>query len=84
MKRDTTGGPAFPVVFEHMECTSEQMGMNLRDYFAAAALSGGLEQGVEHDMAADPYRKAWWHPPMKLAERAYEIADAMLKARNEK
>ena len=31
---DKTGGPAFPVVFEHNECTSEQEGMTLRQYAA--------------------------------------------------
>jgi hypothetical protein len=51
-------------------------GMDLRDYFAAAALSGGLEQGIEDDMCIK-----WWHSPNKIAERAYNIADAMMKAR---
>ena len=51
-------------------------GMTLRDYFASQALAGGLEQGVENDMNA-----GWWHPAGKIADRAYAIADAMLKAR---
>jgi hypothetical protein len=53
-------------------------GMDLRDYFAAQVLAGGLEQGVEDDMNI-----TWWHDPHKLAKRAYAIADAMMRARNE-
>lgn len=45
-----------------------ESGMTLRDYFAAAALTGLVEQaGVLHDK--------------ELAKWAYEFADAMLKAR---
>lgn len=50
----------------------------LRDGFAKAALQGGLEQGVENNFNTD-----WWHDPMKIARRAYAIADAMMKARDE-
>ena len=57
---------------------ASQQGMDLRDYFAAAALSGGLEQGIEDDMCIK-----WWHSPNKIAERAYNIADAMIKVRKE-
>jgi len=74
MKRDTTGGPAFPVVFEHMECTSEQMGMNLRDYFAAAAMQGDLA-GLAPDHDWTPYAE-------KMARRYYAMADAMLKEKD--
>lgn len=49
---------------------------SLRDYFAASALAGGLEQGVEDDMNVN-----WWHSADKIAKRAYAIADAMLKVR---
>ena len=48
----------------------------LRDIFAAAALAGGLEQGTRDNMDSH-----WWHEAKKIADRAYEIADAMLKAR---
>lgn len=52
--------PAFP--------NGWMRGMTLRDYFAAAALTGLVEQaGVLHDK--------------ELAKWAYEFADAMLKAR---
>jgi hypothetical protein len=84
MSERENGGPAFPVTqyvnADGETFESKSKGMSLRDYFAAKALAGGLEQGVEHNMA-DGQRDAWWHPPGKLARRAYEIADAMLKAR---
>ena len=50
--------------------------MTLRDYFAGQALAGGLEQGLEDNTST-----TWWHSPEKIAERAYQIADAMLEAR---
>ena len=53
--------PAFPI-------NGDQTGMTLRDYFAAAALTGLVEQaGVLHDK--------------ELAKWAYEFADAMMTAR---
>jgi hypothetical protein len=66
---------AFPWVCEDQQIVAK--GMTLRDYFAAQALAGGLEQGVEDDMNIN-----YWHDPHKLAKRAYAIADAMLEARN--
>ncbi len=38
MSQPITVGPAFPVVFQHDEATSECYGISIRDYFAAAAL----------------------------------------------
>lgn len=49
---------------------------DLRDMFAAAALAGGLEQGVRDDMDVN-----WWLGCNTIAQRAYAIADAMLRAR---
>lgn len=66
----------------HFECglnafpDENHRGMTLRDYFAGQALAGNLEQGVENDM-----HSGWWHDSSKIAQRAYAIADAMLKAR---
>jgi len=45
-------------------------GMSLRDYFAAKALQG---------MIAEPSLKA---TPEEFAQRAYMVAEAMLKARD--
>lgn len=72
------GGPAFPVAEDH-KIASEfpwTQGISMRDYFAAAALTG---------MMANPNRKnnssalATMH-----ATEAYEFADAMLAARKAK
>ena len=48
----------------------ENQGMTLRDYFAAKAMQALIPNGQSID-------------PMKYAESAYVLADAMLKARGE-
>ena len=60
--------------------------MWLRDHFAGQALAGGLEQGVEStgtQLGLAPEIALWWHPPEKIAKRAYAIANAMMKERKE-
>ena len=62
-----TGGPAFPFV-----CDADfdyGTGMTLRDYFAAKAMQGLVVDGVGSLMDEE------------LADWAYRLADAMLKAR---
>lgn len=78
MSKTKQSGPAFPVpnyvnadgeTFE-----SKPQGMFLRDYFAAKAMQGWLSTyGV--DVRADDVKT------MRVAEFAYEMADAMLTAR---
>lgn len=68
------GGPAFPVVFEHEEATAECHGMSLRDYFAAAALQGFMAQHTSGGCLVDDL----------YAKYAYDLADAMIKAREAK
>jgi len=63
------GGPAFPLQSIGPEFQPGYSGMTLRDYFAAAALQG--------------FCSAWGHD-IKSAAYAYELADAMLKAREVK
>ena len=63
-----TGGPAFPTHYRH---SMNYPGMDLRDYFAAKAMLGFLA-------AEYAYRPDGW------AKKAYEMADAMLKAREVK
>jgi len=47
--------------------------------FAAAALSGGLNQGAESSYGSvTPQSQNWIHPPEDLAVRAFAIAQAML------
>ena len=70
---DETGGPAFPSAdFEH----HEHMGMTLRDYFAAKAMHGWLSTYGDR-MPIQGVR------PEGIAMLAYQIADAMLKVREQ-
>lgn len=63
-----TGGPAFPVQSIYVEDQeTNSNGMTLRDYFAAKAMQA---------MAA-----RFEASSRMLASSAYEVADAMLKAR---
>lgn len=78
MSNTNTGGPAFPskkrvhragYVTDEFEPVD---GMTLRDYFAAKALQNFRDQiGSQSD-------QEWF---VKMAEGAYRMADAMLKAR---
>ncbi len=63
------GGAAFPTYNALSHC--DEGGMSLRDYFAAKAMQG---------FAADP-QAAWKGGITEMAQRAYEWADAMLRAR---
>jgi len=60
---------AFPSGHDPKTGTADK-GMKMRDYFAAKALQG---------MLAEPSLKA---TPQEFAQRAYMVADAMLKARD--
>lgn len=78
-----TGGPAFPVFPEtgggH---AAAFQGMNLRDYFAAKAMQGLLSDGSA--INEDTGKKLSIPDDAALiAVVAYDIADAMLKARKE-
>ena len=68
------GGPVIPQQTQNADgSVSVWFGMSLRDYFAAAAMTG---------MLSDPDAgKVDWK---NLAEAAYEAADAMLAARERK
>ena len=78
-----TGGPAFPLHAHdwHKEVSDTgyidhdfTMGMTLRDYFAARAMQGFVDEvGCNSD-------QKWFD---EIAEGAYKVADAMLKAREE-
>jgi hypothetical protein len=65
MNETNTGGAAFPTPTHNLQ----NDGMTLRDYFAAKAMQGDLIAGVHLD---DFNRCAY---------RAYQISDAMIKAR---
>ena len=61
-----TGGAAFPFVYDDKNHRHIHCGMTLRDYFAAKALQVTCEDFMPDDAAT----------------LAYEIADAMLAARD--
>ena len=68
-----TGGPAFPYSGVHKgekeNLIVDSHGMTMRDYFAAKAMQGRL---------ANP---DWLCSDDRTATEAYQIADAMLRAR---
>ena len=81
------GGPAFPrpaseftkhgTLRDGNDAVPEQEGMSLRDYFAAKALAGLLA-----DPNVQPSRTSSMDNWVQtVAERAFQFADAMLKAR---
>lgn len=61
--------PAFPVV---SVADHEFTGMTLRDYFAAKVMQGICAHADTWGLASNP----------KIANAAYELADAMLAARS--
>ncbi|WP_227734674.1 hypothetical protein [Yersinia proxima] len=72
-----TGGLAFPATGRPDQQFIKQEGMTLRDYFAAKAMQGIIRRwdGYGFGGGADS-------PEYKeLADSAYSIADAMIKAR---
>lgn len=60
---------AFPKPF--IECGDSQRGMDLRDYFAAAALQGMISSFNPKELVT----------PSDVCKNAYHYADAMMKAR---
>jgi len=64
--------PAFPFVAEDETGSMINMGMTLRDYFAAKAMQSFLSKA-----------SAMTCPDEIIAQDAYNAADAMLKAREQ-
>ena len=62
------GGPAFPCASDYPNGCESQSGMSLRDWFAGMALQGLLAGRANIKFSAD-------------AQKAYEIADAMIAER---
>ena len=73
------GGQAFPTLkanisqFPDGSDLSGMMGMTLRDYFAAKAMASMIRYELDHVGSFGP----------TIACTAYDIADAMLKAREQ-
>lgn len=74
MTEHETGGPAFPCPQDSINQNMPSLGMALRDYFAAKALTGMLA-----DLPNSMYGLNWQD---NVATAAYKLADAMLEARN--
>jgi hypothetical protein len=71
MSNTNTGGPAFPVQSVYIEDqATNSHGMTLRDYFAAKAMQGICASGPTNEWSNS-----------RLAAEAYDLANAMLKAR---
>ncbi len=72
---DKTGGSAFPMLGS-VACNSDwdiDPGMTLRDYFAAKAMQGILVNTERNEFSFGKVDE--------IASKAYELADAMLRAR---
>ena len=69
MSEPDDGGPAFPHSSSPMRGDLTEWGMTLRDWFAGQALAGMLDRayGIKCEI---------------IAARSYEMADAMIAARN--
>ena len=86
MSTTNTGGPAFPQDIgwcspnQHIQYRGPQGGMTLRDYFAAKAMQGILANGATNH--ANSKGQNLGENLQLVAPVAYEIADAMLKARD--
>lgn len=70
-----TFGPAFPCASD-VNPEGNQSGMTLRDYFAAKAVNGILSAAGDIDGAVQ-------YDADRVARSAYEMADAMLTARQQ-
>jgi hypothetical protein len=68
MSNTNTGGPAFPLIAQSYSDVRDS-GMTLRDYFAAKAMQSFTTTD----------RMLWSNE--RMAAEAYDVADAMLKAR---
>ena len=75
MDKINDGGPAFPN--DAAALRKEQEGMRLRDYFASRAMQAWLSGHVAHYG-----HEAFWALDA-IAQSSYEMADAMIKAREE-
>lgn len=86
MSEINDGGPAFPIPSvgtgdPRDGMTSGSEGMSLRDYFAGQALAGVMQDWINYRKSDGGYIDDETHE--LIAEDAYGIADAMLKARGQ-
>ena len=87
-EKKNDGGPAFPVNGSDLDAPNEIVsmglsGMSLRDYFAAKAMQA-LTQSEQFLREASEWRKIDGEDVEDaIAGSAYDLADAMLKAREQ-
>ena len=79
MSKDNVGGAAFPTPNDPL-----YLGMSLRDYFAAKAMAAMYATSFEWESTGEPRTPADTAEVEEMAVDAYGIADAMLKAREQK
>lgn len=79
MTTKTDGGPAFPIVGTHEQVL--EVGMTLRDYFAAKAMQARLTDYESCKSIYEQATEAGISFAREVALQAYDMADAMLKAR---
>jgi len=81
MNEQNNGGSAFPVVHPPVDGLTaggvEYYGLTIRDYFAAKAMQARTSQPLPANLKDLPREQI----SVMVAEFAYEMADAMLKAR---
>ncbi|MBT1771930.1 hypothetical protein KK000_06680 [Enterobacter hormaechei subsp. xiangfangensis] len=81
MSKENHAGPAFPHIRKPVAPGVEEVitngGMSLRDYFAAKAMASIVRRWDGHSFGGGPESPQY----KELAEDAYHIADAMLRAR---
>ena len=65
---------AFPWTADDGQKIQGERGMTLRDYFAAKAMQGFLDQLIKQGWHSDDLET--------VAEASYRMADAMMEARN--
>lgn len=90
MSENKNGGPAFPMGYHRDGNGADHRGMTLRDYFAAKAMQGLLSIPDERRFTArdTKYKHLTpdaWQKQLLIddAKMYYDIADAMLKAREQ-
>ena len=94
MSNTNTGGPAFPQNTQIVAPAGQVLhqgfmgGMTLRDYFAAKAMAAIIQSGKWGPQTADALhyeddQEFVNNKASCLAEGAYQMADAMLKAREQ-
>jgi hypothetical protein len=77
------GGPAFPSTIQYFpddKNADEEKGMTLRDHFAGLAMPV-VYTDIVHRASVEGWPEDWRY---RVAQDAYDMADAMLKARESK